>query len=247
MLHNNVFLGGMTVRKEGILGATVKNIGKHNKPFETSQRHGTSSVPARITLTAPCPAALRSPYFAYVEEFGGHRILSIYDLHADVECCAHIVEAPTILTCIDWGARRVENKVAESSKRKRVPVGSSQAILAYGTSTSKILLISATDATVLGTLEHKHTNGITNLKFAAADNYPQLWSLGNDLHLVQWDTKSCQSIRYDVTMHSLFGSIEVWSLICSDVSPLQTPRFARYARCPETDLGSPLEISAFLI
>jgi U3 small nucleolar RNA-associated protein 5 len=118
---------------------------------------------------------------------------------------------------MDWGHARPHTNGTQRSKSRK----NDDTLLAYGTSTSEVCLFAPAEGRVVAELGGQHERGILDLKFAADTN--NLWSIGGDGRLVQWDVvskKALQSISLpESSIQTLAPILDSSAILCASSRP----------------------------
>ncbi|KPI40779.1 U3 small nucleolar RNA-associated protein 5 [Cyphellophora attinorum] len=191
-----------------------------------SQPTSTAKVAAATNSTTQKSSILKSSFapsrlqlrlFASVIQSFDSQQLRIHDTATGRLRSQHAGKAGSRITCMDWGHTRPHTNGTQPSKSRK----KDDVLLAYGTSTSEICLFAPTEGRVVAELQGQHERGILDLKFAEDTN--NLWSIGGDGRLVQWDVvskKALQSISLpESSIQTLAPILDSSAILCASSRP----------------------------
>ena len=184
-------------------------------PKSTSTK--TTAQKSSILKSSFAPSRFQLRLFASVIQSFDSQQLRIHDTTTGRLRSQHTAKPGCRITCLDWGHARSPQKGGQKPKSRK----KDDIMLAYGTSTSDVCLFSPTEGRVLAELSGQHERGVLDLKFAEDTN--DLWSIGGDGKLVQWNIetkKALQTISLPEPSPQILAPIfDSSSILCASTTP----------------------------
>ena len=157
-----------------------------------------------ISYSSFCPSHFQLSLFASVIQGLESQHLRVHDANTGSLRCDYPIASKATVSCLDWGLYRCHSSEGskEHARKKRKRPGAvedlrgSDVVIAYGMSDSEIQIFSPSQAQVMATLKGAHSLGIRDVKFVDGGEPAQIWSVGGDNKLVQWDIRTGNVIRH---------------------------------------------------
>ena len=156
-----------------------------------------------------CPSELQLSLFASVIQGLDSQHLRIHDTSTGrLRFPEYPIASKSTINCLAWGfygenyrdrhhpESKKKRKRSEQANGSRSDEPAGDAVIAFGTSESKVYMYSATEGKVVAILEGGHTQGIKDFKFSSAEMPGEGWSIGGDGKVVRWNLQKGIVIRY---------------------------------------------------
>ncbi|KAI1912648.1 Small subunit (SSU) processome component [Ophidiomyces ophidiicola] len=158
----------------------------------------TAANKSSVIRSAFSPSEYQLALFASVIQGLDAHHLRIHDINTGRLRCDHAVNPKESMTSLDWGYfgdLHDDRDQHLKKKRKRnsgvngiVDVSeTSDAVVAFGTSSSEIRMFSPAEGKVVGVLTGGHERGIRDFRFTVQKPAEEGWSIGGDGKLIQWN------------------------------------------------------------
>jgi U3 small nucleolar RNA-associated protein 5 len=159
----------------------------------------TSTPKSSLLKSSFAPSRFQLRLFASVIQSFDSEHLRIHDTNNSRIRCVHKAKPHAKINCLEWG-RYPQSKSKSSSQKSSQgsrPPASGEVVVAYGTSDAEICLFSPPENKVVATLVGAHERGVCDVKFS--EHSPEeLWSIGEDSTLVQWNLLSGVPTKYEL-------------------------------------------------
>lgn len=191
---------------------------KQPRPSASKAASAASSAASGLTHTGNKSSILRAAFspseyqlalFASVIQGLDAQHVRIHDTITGKLQCDHPLAPKETVTSLDWGYFSGKQKEQPKKKRKRRPSDANGAevdgldqgdiVVAFGTTKSDVRMYSPLIDKIVMTLTGAHDKGVRDFKFTTGKPGQEGWSIGDDNKLVQWDLRSGQSTRLEMT------------------------------------------------